>query len=111
MTQVLFRDEGAQIIPLKEGAVGPWMADAVNGAAIAPLIAALIEDVRVGYPVLTTRISVEFLRPVPMRTLDIRTEIICEGRNQQILHIGITPGSIGCRSAVMIMAPALRKCG
>ena len=107
MTQVLFRDEGAQIIPLKEGAVGPWMADAVNGAAIA----ALIEDVRVGYPVLTTRISVEFLRPVPMRTLDIRTEIIREGRNQQILHIGITPGSIGCRSAVMIMAPALRKCG
>ena len=107
MTQVPFRDEGAQIIPLEEGAVGPWMADAVNGAAIA----ALIEDVRVGYPVLTTRISVEFLRPVPMRTLDIRTEIIREGRNQQILHIGITPGSIGCRSAVMIMAPALRKCG
>jgi hypothetical protein len=91
MKPALFRAGGTQILPLPV-AVSPWMPDALSGAAIGPLIAALSEDVPTPCPMMTTRICVEFLRPVPMRPLDVATEIVREGRKQQILRIRLGAG-------------------
>jgi hypothetical protein len=86
MDFALFRAEGTQIIPLP-GAVSPWMPNALSGAAVGPLIAALSEEIPTPRPMVTTRICTEFLRPVPLEALDFVTEIVREGRKQQILRI------------------------
>jgi hypothetical protein len=91
MKPALFRAEGTQILPLPV-AVSPWMPEALSGAAIGPLITALSEDVPTPCAMMTTRICVEFLRPVPMRALDVATEIVREGRKQQILRIQLGAG-------------------
>jgi hypothetical protein len=89
MDFALFRAEGTQLIPLP-GAISPWMPGALSGAAVGPLIAALSEEVPTPCPMVTTRICTEFLRPVPMDALDFVTEIVREGRKQQILRIRLS---------------------
>jgi len=91
MNAALFRAHGTQILPMPVAA-SPWMPDTVSGAAIGPLIAALSEDLPCPSPMLTTRICIEFLRPVPMHGLDAVTKVVREGRKQQILRIRLSGG-------------------
>ena len=83
---VFFRRGGAQILPLP-AAAGPWMPNALSGSAVGPLFASLLEDVTPPQPMRVTRLSIEFLRPVPLAPLDYDVRIVREGRKQQILQL------------------------
>src|SRR3954465_8908881 len=89
MSFALFREQGAQIVPLP-GAVGPWMADALSGSSIGALIAALAERIPAPCSMLAARFSIEFLRPVPMRPLDGDTSAVRQGRKQQVSRIRLS---------------------
>ncbi len=89
MGLALFRVEGPRAIPLP-GAEGPWMAGALSGSAVRPLVAALSEKIAAPFPTLAARITIEFLRPVPRQPLDTHIEILREGRKQQVLRLALS---------------------
>jgi acyl-coenzyme A thioesterase PaaI-like protein len=83
---VMFRSDGDTLVPMPMAA-GPWIAGALSGAALAPLMASLVEDTPTPCPMLTTRLGIEFLRPVPMAPLRAERIVLREGRKQQLLRV------------------------
>lgn len=78
------------------------MADAISGAAVGSLIAALGEKVATACPMLAARLSIEFLRPLPMQALQAQTRIVREGRKQQVLSIVLSAGGKECVNATLV---------
>jgi acyl-coenzyme A thioesterase PaaI-like protein len=73
-------------------AAGPWDATLQHGAALASLIAWAAETVESRQPMQIARLSIDFLRPVPMIPLAISTDIIREGRKIQVCSIRLLAG-------------------
>ena len=73
-------------------AAGPWMPGALSGSAVGPLVAALFEPVPSSSPMTFSRLSLEFLRPVPMGLLEPSVAIVREGRKQQVLRLELRAG-------------------
>lgn len=65
------------------------MSNALSGSAVGPLVAAMVEGVSTPCPMLTSRLSIEFLRPVPMAPLRPAVQIVREGRKQQVVHVSL----------------------
>lgn len=82
----MFRIDGDRLLPTPMAA-GPWMAGALAGSAVSPLMASLIEDTATPCPMLTTRFALELLRPVPMAPLTVERELVRQGRKQQVLRL------------------------
>src|SRR5690349_14379468 len=59
---------------------GPWDANAQHGGAPAALIARALERVESAVPMDVVRITYEFLRPVPLTPLDLRTRVLRDGK-------------------------------
>lgn len=85
-SRALFRRDGNHVVPLPM-ASGPWMAGALSGSAVGPLVAALLESVSMPAPMAFARLSIEFLRPVPMAPLEPVVSVVREGRKQQVLRL------------------------
>ncbi len=85
-SRALFRREGDHVLPLPM-AEGPWMPGALSGSAVGPLVAALLEGVPMTAPMTFARLSIEFLRPVPMALLEPVLSVVREGRKQQVLRL------------------------
>jgi hypothetical protein len=65
---------------------GPWDPSAQHGGAPAALIARAIEQVESAVPMDVVRITYEFLRPVPLTPLDLRTRVLRDGRRVQLVE-------------------------
>jgi len=65
---------------------GPWDPNAQHGGAPAALIARAIEQVESTVPMDVVRITYEFLRPVPLTVLDLRTRVLRDGRRVQLVE-------------------------
>jgi hypothetical protein len=64
----------------------PWSADALHGGPPAALLARDIERHEGGEGFQVVRITVELLRPVPYRRLEISTRLLRPGRNVQLIE-------------------------
>lgn len=92
---------------------GPWDPDACHGGAPAALIAREVERVEMprgsgGHgtvPMRLARLTIELLRPVPLRPLELRAEVVRPGRRVSV--IDVTVRSIDDDS-VLMLARALR---
>lgn len=85
-TPALFVPDGELVLPT-ERARGPWSPGALHGGPVAALIARSIER-HVGEDHLqVVRITVEFLRPVPMTPLEVRTSMVKSGRRVQLVDV------------------------
>ncbi|MCI0678161.1 MAG: thioesterase family protein [Actinobacteria bacterium] len=84
MTEALFTRVGDLFhpTPLTEG---PWSPDAQHGGPPAALLAGAIEKAPSDTPMLVARVSVELLRPVPLRPLRLVTEVTRPGRKVQLV--------------------------
>ena len=65
---------------------GPWDPNAQHGGAPAALIARAIERVESTVPMDVVRITYEFLRPVPLSPLDLRTRVLRDGKRVQLVE-------------------------
>ncbi|HYM34040.1 MAG TPA: thioesterase family protein [Steroidobacteraceae bacterium] len=65
-------------------AAGPWSPNHQHGAAPTCLICWAVERIPTLEPMQVARITVELLRPVPIAPLEIKTEILREGRKIQL---------------------------
>lgn len=84
MSDALFRREGDLYhpTPLTEG---PWSPDAQHGGPPAALLAGAIEKVPAETEMVVARITIELLRPVPLETLRLASEVVRPGRKVQLV--------------------------
>jgi hypothetical protein len=63
-----------------------WYEDALHGGPIAALFAREAERVAAAVPMRVARLTVDLLRPVPTRALDLETKVTREGRRIQVIE-------------------------
>jgi Thioesterase-like superfamily len=78
-------DAGAGRYVPTELARGPWDPHALHGGAPAALITSAFERLEPGAELRIGRLGFEFLRPIPMAPLSLRTSIVRPGRRVQEL--------------------------
>jgi hypothetical protein len=109
MTDSIFLADGELLIPT-EHARGPWDPRALHGGAPAALIAGAFERMEPGAELPLARMSFEFLRPVPMASLELTTRISRPGRRVQALEGELSAGGVTvCRATGLriLAAPEL----
>jgi hypothetical protein len=106
--EAIYELSGAHAFPTPYAA-GPWDATLQHGAAPASLIAWAAETVESRQPMQITRLSIDFLRPVPLVPLAIATDIIREGRNIQVCSIGLSAGETEVVRATVLRVRADRS--
>ncbi|HEX3692532.1 MAG TPA: thioesterase family protein [Solirubrobacteraceae bacterium] len=106
MSDSIFRVEGDAFVPT-EHARGPWDPRALHGGAPAALIAAVFERVQPGEDLPIARLHYEFLRPIPMAPLQLRTSITRPGRRVQGLAAELRANEqVVCRASALRILPA-----
>jgi Acyl-CoA thioesterase C-terminal domain/Acyl-CoA thioesterase N-terminal domain len=89
-----------------EHARGPWDRGALHGGAAAGLIAGVLERLQPGAELATTQLRFEFLRPIPLGPLQLRTGIIRPGRRVQELQALLSAGDeLICRASAVRAQP------
>lgn len=83
MTDAVFAVEGDRAIPTHHAA-GPWDPTMMHGGAPSSLIAWAAGRIEAPAPMRIVRLTVELLRPVPVAPLEIRTEVLRQGRKIQL---------------------------
>ncbi len=94
-----------------EHARGPWDPQALHGGAPAALLASVFERIEPGAELRIARLGFEFLRPIPLAPLRLRTSIVRPGRRVQELAGELTTtGSASGEEQLICRASALRVC-
>jgi hypothetical protein len=88
MEEAVFIPDGEFFVPT-EHAGGPWDARALHGGAPAALMARAIEAVEPELDMFVSRITAEFMRPVPMAPLRLTTQIIRPGKKVQLVQASV----------------------
>src|SRR5690349_2965915 len=86
----VYRLEGTQAIA-SELASGPW-GRMQHGSAPASLIAHIAETVPASQPMRVARLTIDLMRPVPLASLTIKTEVVRDGRKIRLLRIDLFDG-------------------
>jgi acyl-coenzyme A thioesterase PaaI-like protein len=82
---------------------GPWDPNAQHGGAPTALIAWTADNLPAAAPMRLARLTVDLFRPVPIAPIEIRTEILREGRNIQVAGVSLVSNGKEC-----VRASALR---
>ncbi len=89
-----------------EHARGPWDPRALHGGAPAALIANAFERMEPGVELPLARLGFEFLKPVPLAPLTLRTRFVREGRRVQELAAELSAGEeLVCRASALRIQP------
>ena len=94
--------DGDVVVPT-ELARGPWSRHAQHGGASAALLAGLLERFDRGPADFTARLSVDFMRPVPLAPLRVERVTVRPGKKVQIVQ-----GSLLADDIEVVRATALR---
>jgi acyl-coenzyme A thioesterase PaaI-like protein len=106
-TESIFLPAGDGRFEPTEHARGPWDPGALHGGAPAALIAAELERLQPGAELPFARLQFEFLRPVPLAPLQLRTRITRPGRRVQALEAELLAGEeVVCRARALRIQPA-----
>ena len=88
MAAAIFELDGDTILPT-DLARGPWTPDAQHGGPPAALLARAVERHDGGEGMLTVRLSVELLRPVPIAPLRMTTRLARPGKKVQLVEASL----------------------
>jgi hypothetical protein len=91
MPEHVYRVEGATAFAT-EHAAGPWNPQLQHGGAPSSLIAWVAERMPTREPMQIARLTVDLLRPVPIAPLEIKSEVVREGRKIQLCSIRLFTG-------------------
>jgi acyl-Coa thioesterase superfamily protein/acyl-CoA thioesterase superfamily protein len=84
--EAVFRVDGDRVIvsPL---AAGPWDPGMQHGSAPASLVVWAVEAIPTPVPMRIARVTIDLMRPVPLKPLMLETEILREGRKIQLCAV------------------------
>ncbi len=68
---------------------GPWSPEHQFGGAAASLLATVVEEVPTLVPQQVARLTVDLLRPVPIRPLTVESRIVREGKRIQVVEAAL----------------------
>jgi hypothetical protein len=101
MMESVYQLEGSRAVsgPM---AGGPWDPKMQHGSPPSALIVAVADSVPTAVPMRIARMTVDLMRPVPVAPLEIRTEVLREGRKIQLCCIDlIADGKLCVRGNVL----------
>jgi Thioesterase-like superfamily len=102
LPDAVFHRDGDRFVPT-DLARGPWDPNAQHGGPSAALLAALLEHHDAGPPAHVARMTVELLRPVPMRPIELRARTLRPGKKVQLVEASVLVDDIE-----VVRATALR---
>lgn len=86
--EAVYRLEGTRAISSRL-AGGPWDVNLQHGSAPSSLIAGIAEAIPTTAPMRIARLTVDLMRPVPVAPLEIKTEVVREGRKIQLCAVDL----------------------
>jgi hypothetical protein len=84
--EAVFRVEGDRVT-VSSHAAGPWDPTMQHGSAPASLVVWAAEAIATAVPMRIARVSIDLMRPVPIKPLTIETEVLREGRKIQLCAV------------------------
>src|SRR5688572_3375843 len=94
MTHV-YKVDGA-IAHAQPGSAGPWDPGLQHGGAPASLIAWAVEQMPTRDPMQVTRMTFDFLRPIPVAPLEINIDVQREGRKIKVCNVTLLHEGVAC---------------
>ena len=98
----LFQRDGATVVP-SVFTRGPWDPGLLHGGAVGALFAETAQELMVddGEPV---RLTVDLLKPVPLRPLTVATEVVRTGRRLQLIDTSLRfDGALVARASLLVL--------
>ncbi len=92
-TDALYEPNGALLVP-GPLTVGPWSPDAQHGGPVAALLARTVEATPAPGPMQVVRLTVELLRPVPMRPLQASAVVTRPGKKVQLVDASVSADGV-----------------
>lgn len=99
MVDALYVPDGGVFVPT-DLTGGPWDPEAQHGGAPAALLARAVEAAEAPGPVRLARLTVELLRPVPLRPLRVASSVVRPGRKVQLVEGTLLDGDVAVARAV-----------
>jgi hypothetical protein len=84
--EAVFRVDGDRVI-VSPHAAGPWDPTMQHGSAPASLVVWAAEAIPTPAPMRIARVTIDLMRPVPLKPLTLETEILREGRKIQLCAV------------------------
>ena len=81
----VFVQDGDVFLPQPQ-ATAAWYDDGLHGGAVGALFARQIELVEAPNPMMVARLTIDLLRPVPARPLEVITEVVRPGKRIQLIQ-------------------------
>lgn len=85
-----------------DGAAGPWDPGLQHGGAPASLIAWAVERMQTREAMQVVRMTIDLLRPVPIAPLEIKTEVLREGRKIQVCLVTLLHENVAVARASVL---------
>jgi hypothetical protein len=94
VSDAIFLPDGPDRLEPTELARGPWDPNALHGGAPAALLARAVEHLPADgeEPMAVVRLTYEFLRPVPLAPLAVRTRVLRPGKRVQLIEAALRAG-------------------
>jgi Thioesterase-like superfamily len=92
LADAIYLPDGPGRFIASELARGPWDPGAQHGGAPAALLARALERIESERPMAIVRLTYEFLRPVPLGPLTLRTRVLRPGGRVQLLEASLDAG-------------------
>jgi hypothetical protein len=86
LMEAIFRVDGDRVI-VSPKAAGPWDPTMQHGSAPASLVVWAAETIATAVPMRIARVTIDLMRPVPLKPLTLETEVLREGRKIQLCTI------------------------
>jgi Thioesterase-like superfamily len=84
--EAVFRVEGHRVT-VSPHAAGPWDPTMQHGSAPASLVVWAAEAIATPVPMRIARVTIDLMRPVPLKTLTLETEVLRAGRKIQLCAV------------------------
>jgi Thioesterase-like superfamily len=86
--RALFVPDGDRFVPTPLSG-GPWSPENQFGGSAAALLATAIEDIPTLVPQQVVRLTVDLMRPVPVRPITVESRVVREGKRIQVTEAAI----------------------
>ena len=80
----VYNSDGNWLVP-SSLAQGPWNPEHQNGGAVSGILARAVERVEAPCPMRIARLSIDLMRPVPMKALSPKVRVVRAGRRIQVV--------------------------
>jgi Thioesterase-like superfamily len=97
----IFRVDGDRV-SVSPHAAGPWDATMQHGSAPASLVVWAAERIATSVPMRIARVSIDLMRPVPLKPLTLETEVLREGRKIQLCAVRLRADGVLAVAATVL---------